>query len=275
MLHIISTDLQRPRSFKCQDLRSENVDDIQKVDARHNGIPGYNQEILSASTITLIGCGGINGEIGEGLARKGPAEIHMVDHKSVDLSNLNRQRFFKCDLDQNKAFALGKNLAKEGFMGTRLFGYPYFFQEAVEYGYKFPHDVLVCGVDNDETRKFVAQYGLSAGIPVIFIAVSRDGNQGYVFVQRPKSACYGCAFPDAVNNEITPCPGVPAIKDILKVVAGVALYAIDTVLMGRKRNWNYRLIHLAGYMPDIFRTIEPLADCPLNCSKYRESNETS
>jgi len=238
------------------------------VDARHVGIPGFDQKVFSTRRVALIGAGGLNGEIGEGLSRKGLAEIHVIDGDTVDCSNLNRQRFFEDDIGENKGIALAKNLAAEGFMGTRLIAYPFFFQEAVEFGYAFTNDLLICGVDNEDTRLYATRYGLVNRIPVIFTAVSRDGNQGYVFVQQPSAACYGCAFPDAVSRGVTPCPGVPAIKDILKVVAGFVLYAADTLLVKRRRNWNYRDIHLAGFMPDTARMIERHPDCPL-CSMSR------
>jgi len=150
-------------------------------------------------------------------------------------------------------------------MGITLNAYPYFFQEALENG-TIPHtDLIVCGVDNDETRIFVSRYAIKNMLPVIFSAVSRDANQGYVFVQEPGKACFGCAFPKAISNESTPCPNTPAIKDILKVVSGFALYAADTILVSRKRDWNFRMIYLAGFVPDENRWIERKPECPL-CS---------
>ena len=128
-------------------------------------------------------------------------------------------------------------------------------------------DIIICGVDNDETRIFVSEYGLAKNIPVIFSAVSRDANQGYVFIQKPGAACFGCVFPEAINNEATPCPGAPAMKDILKVVGGLVLFAVDTVLMDRPCNWNFRMTYLSGFLPDRKDLIPERADCPI-CSKF-------
>ncbi len=89
---------------------------------------------------------------------------------------------------------------------------------------------------------------------------------GYVFVQEPGQACFGCLFPHALEEETSgraPCAKVAAVKDILKALSGIALYAVDTVLMPRRREWNYRQISLSATMPDVARTIERRHDCKL------------
>jgi hypothetical protein len=52
-------------------------------------------------------------------------------------------------------------------------------------------------------------------------------------------------FPDMVNDDHYPCPGTPAIADILQAVGSLAVYAVDTLLMKRPRTWNYRRISLS------------------------------
>jgi adenylyltransferase/sulfurtransferase len=225
---------------------------------RQEKIPGFDQRALKQLRILLVGAGGLNGEIGEGLVRKGVGEIMVVDPDWVELSNLNRQRFFPEDIDQNKAVALAKNLSKEGAMGTKLTAFGCSFQEALQRGLlsQIPvgHDrarsalvdVVICGVDNSRTRIAASLFGLRHKIPVIFTAVSADADHGYVFVQKPGGACFACLFPDEVEDYSDPCPDTPAVKDILKVVAGLSLYAVDTLAMKRKRNWDIRMIFLNG-----------------------------
>jgi molybdopterin/thiamine biosynthesis adenylyltransferase len=132
--------------------------------------------------------------------------------------------------------------------------------------------LVICGVDNGETRIAVSNYYRKLAVPVIFIAVDLFAECGYVFVQEslPNSACFGCAFPNTLQGRKAPC-FVPSSKDILKVTAGLALYAADSLLMERNRNWNYRLIHLAGYAPDVSLSIEKNSNCPLCSSKEQGS----
>jgi molybdopterin/thiamine biosynthesis adenylyltransferase len=216
-------------------------------------------------TAAIIGAGGLGGEIGQALVRKGIKVIKLFDHDCVELSNLNRQRFFAEDLYKPKALALAKNLAREATHRTVILGHPFGFQEAVERGIDVSCTLTVCGVDNDATRVYVSRYFQALEIPVVFVAVSRDASCGYVFVQETdnESPCFGCLFPDAVNNDGTSPCAAGATIDILKVVAGIATYAIDSLIMPRRRAWNYKEVFLAGQIQDGHRRLERRADCEL------------
>jgi hypothetical protein len=93
--------------------------------------------------------------------------------------------------------------------------------------------VAIVGVDNNPGRIAASRFYWKQGVPVIFTAVSREADHGYVFIQKPGEACFGCLSPQAVNDETYPCSDRPAVKDILKVVAGIVVYAVDTLLMRR------------------------------------------
>jgi molybdopterin/thiamine biosynthesis adenylyltransferase len=206
----------------------------------------------------------LGSEIGEGLVRKGIGNLNIFDGDTVELSNLNRQKFYKKDLYKYKAVQLAKNLSKEGISATKINGFPHTLQEAIACNeYDLSCHVAVCGVDNNQSRVFAAELYYRLGIPVIFTAVNEEGNAGYVFVQEKGKACFGCFRPNAIDDKQTPCPGSPAIKDILKVVAGIVLYAVDSLFMERLRVWNYKEIFLDGTIPEFCTIIERKHDCKL------------
>lgn len=242
------------------------------VTHRQELITGFNQASLTGAEAVLIGAGGIGGEVAEGLCRKGIGTIRIFDHDVVEHSNLNRQHFFKEDIGENKARCLAKNLARHCHAGTILEGYPLSFEDAVALNIDLSAAVVVCGVDNSQCRCAVSRHYRGVA-PVIFIAVDLLAECGHVFVQdtSPTAACFGCAFPKSLAGRKAPC-FVPASKDILKVTAGLGLYAIDSVLMDRRRNWNYRRVHLAGFAPDVLITVEKRADCPLCFLKQQGSS---
>jgi len=228
---------------------------------RQERVYGIVQEKLAASTVVIIGAGGIGGEIGVSESRKGVGHLVIFDHDIVELSNLNRQRFFEEDLYRNKAECLGRNLTREAVSRCVISTYPARFQEAVDAGLQVKGDIVICGVDNNEARVAAARYFLNT-TPVVFIAVSEDADHGYVFVQEPGKTCYGCLFPEAVNDTAQhPCS--PAIIDILKIVAGIATYAVDTLIMNRRRNWNYKEVFLSGVLPERNTMIEKRESCPI------------
>lgn len=112
------------------------------------------------------------------------------------------------------------------------------FEVAIERGIDLGCNVAICGVDNNPARIAASRYFREQGIPVIFTAENTDRDPGYVVVQERTGPGNGCLFPDSVNDDRYPYPGTPAIADILQVIGGVAIYAVDTCLMSRKRNWN-------------------------------------
>jgi len=216
----------------------------------------------------LIGAGGLGGEIGEGLVRKGVGRIKIFDADVVEPTNLNRQLFFREDLYKNKAISLAKNLSFFGFGKTTLYGYPYSFEEALALKIDLSCSAAIVGVDNNPCRVRASSYFLQKGIPVIFTAVSEDGNSGYVFVQqsKPDTPCFGCLNPVAakeVKNKTfrLPCPNTPAVKDILKTVGGLVIYSVDTLLMPRNREWNYRVIYLDGSVPTNCAILKKRSGC--------------
>ena len=70
-------------------------------------------------------------------------------------------------------------------------------------------------------------------------------------------------FPDMVNDDRYPCPGTPAIADILQAVGSLAVYAVDTLLMERPRTWNYRQLSLSEPLLDGGSMVLPRAGCLL------------
>jgi sulfur carrier protein ThiS adenylyltransferase len=251
-------------TYRAKHLRARDTDDPSVTD-RHKGVPGHNQEALSTAKVILIGAGGLGGETGEALVRKGVGTIVIFDHDFVELSNLNRQKFNHRDLFKNKALRLAKNLAKEGFCGSVIQGYGLSLQDAIAWGVDLSCQVAIVGVDNNPSRVAASRFFRQAGTPVIYTAVAADASHGYVFVEEAGEghACWACMFPKAVNDESWPCPGTPAVMDILKVMGGIVAYAVDSLLMPRLRTWNYKSVYLDGSIPGNDWQVQRREDCAL------------
>jgi hypothetical protein len=112
-----------------------------------------------------------------------------------------------------------------------------------------------------QLRAGISLYFRSHRIPVIFTAVSSDGDHGYVFIQDKTGPGLACVFPDAVNDDTHPCPGIPAIADVLQLVGSLAVYAVDTCLMDRPRTWNFRQMFLPDGAWDSSRVVEARSGC--------------
>jgi len=237
--------LSRPGSFGSQTLIELRGTASPGAEDRQKKIPGFDQEIFSRSHVLCIGAGGIVSQIAPALVRKGIGRITLLDDDVVEPSNLNRQRFYKEDIGQNKAIALAGNLKPECIVATEIRGYGLRLEEAIARDVELTCNLAVCGVDNNPARVAASSFFRRAHTPVIFTAVSRDADHGYVFVQEAEGPCIGCLFPDMVTDDRFPCPGTPAIADILQAVGALAVYAVDTLLMKRARTWNYRRLSLS------------------------------
>jgi molybdopterin/thiamine biosynthesis adenylyltransferase len=218
---------------------------LQGVTDRQVKLKHFSQQALTNATITLIGAGGLGGEIGEVLVRKGMGRLKIFDPDYVDPTNLNRQLFYAQDLNKPKAHRLAANLAKMGFGSSVIAGYSLSFEDALKHDVDLSCNVCVVGIDNNPGRIAASVYFRQRQTPVIFTAVSAMADHGYVFCQEPGKACFGCLFTDAVSDETYPCPGTPAVKDILKTVSGIVSYCVDSLLMPRPRPYNYKAVYLA------------------------------
>lgn len=233
---------------------------------RQERLAGFDQAVYSRSSVVCIGAGGLVSQIAPTLVRKGIGALTILDDDVVEISNLNRQRFYSKDLGHNKAYALAENLLRECVHATVLTAYPHLLEDAIDHRVDLRCDVAICGVDNSPARVAASQYFRSLKIPVIFTAVSADADHGYVFVQEPSGPCFGCLFPDAVDSRTYACPATPAIADILQAVGALTVYAVDTCLIGRSREWNYRRIYFSDGEWDNSTLIESLKDCSLTAN---------
>lgn len=233
--------------------------------ARQEAVPGFSQSATRSSGVFFCGAGGLSAEQAPGVVRKGYARVAVTDMDFFEPTNYPRQLCYRDDLYQNKGICMARNLAKESVLGGEFVGLALPFLDAIDHLDLDDYQVGVCNVDNNEARVQFSDHFRRIAKPAIICGVSNDANSGYVFVQesRPGTACWACAFPHKVADIRHPCPGTPACKDILKVLGGFVLYAIDSLLMERRRNWNLRTVFLAGYLPDAARSVPVNPDCPL------------
>jgi len=249
--------------YKAQGCQIAEEGDLSPSD-RQERLSGFDQGKLHASSVGLIGAGGIGGMIGLGLVRKGLGNMSIYDGDDVEVTNLGRQLFYPGDLGGNKAVGLGKNLLPHAIYPTAITAYPLMYQDVIASGKHTPmHHAVVCGPDNDIIRVYAAKQFLRT-TPIMFIGIGGEAEHGYVFLQKPGEACFGCCFPKAVSNDRYPCPGTPAIIDILMITAGLALTALDSVLMPKRGvGWNFWDIYSGGVVPTQPRIVERRKDCPI------------
>ena len=236
--------------------------DIAMLGFSQNKVKGFAGDSYQNARVLMIGAGGIGTLVGHGLVRKGIGRLTVCDDDDVEIQNLTRQLFHERDIGKNKALALARILSKQGFFSTQIKAFPCRFQEMLESGALENYESVICGVDNNPSRVAAAKWCREKGIPYITCGVSRDASFMYCAVQEKDQACFGCMLPAALDDGDYPCQ-LPGIIDTMMLVASFTIYALDTVLMGRHREWNLCSVSLDGSMPASQKIIAKKTDCPL------------
>ncbi|MCK4549374.1 MAG: sulfur carrier protein ThiS adenylyltransferase ThiF [Candidatus Krumholzibacteria bacterium] len=72
-------------------------------------VPGSTEKLQKA-TVGIAGCGGLGSNAAVALVRAGIGRLILVDHDTVEASNLNRQHYFQQDIGNKKVEALAAHL---------------------------------------------------------------------------------------------------------------------------------------------------------------------
>ena len=189
------------------------------------GVEG--QTKLLASSVLLVGAGGLGCPLALYLAAAGVGRIGLVDDDVVDASNLQRQILYttadvgrpKIEVAAERIRALNPDVRVEGHR-LRLDS-----SNALELFAAY--DVIVDGTDNFPTRYLSNDACVLLGKPNVYGSIFRFEGQASVFDAR-RGPCYRCLYPEP------PPPGaVPSCAEggVLGVLPGVIamVQATETV----------------------------------------------
>jgi sulfur carrier protein ThiS adenylyltransferase len=164
---------------------------------------------LAASSVAIIGCGGLGSNAAAMLLRSGVRTLTLVDFDVVEESNLNRQLYFRDQLGRPKVEALADTLlridpdarltlVRERVTETNLVG---FVRDA---------DVVIEAVDGAEAKAMIVNVCMRE-LPA-----------------RPLVTASGLAGIDSANSIVTerPCEDLYLVGDLTSDVrAGLPLFA--------------------------------------------------
>ena len=176
------------------------------------GIGEAGQQRLAGARVVVLGAGGLGFPVLSYLGAAGVGTVVIVDHDTVEASNLNRQCLFsENDIGEPKATAAARHLAtrnsevrwepvqaplSEDLAGRLLVG----------------ADLAVDCADNWGARVVLAAAAWRAGVPLLHGAVaSFEGTLAWF--EPPAGPCFRCVYP-----EPRPSGG---LKPVLGGVAGV------------------------------------------------------
>jgi len=188
--------------------------------SRHLLIPEVGlegQRKLKASSVLVIGTGGLGSPVALYLAAAGVGRIGLVDYDVVEYSNLQRQVIHGTStLGELKVESARKRMLDlNPGIQVQVFNEPFTSQNAMRIAKDY--DLLVDGSDNFPTRYLSNDVCVLLGKPNVYGSIFRFEGQLSVFDAR-RGPCYRCLFPEP------PPPGsVPTCAEggVLGVLPGI------------------------------------------------------
>jgi len=182
------------------------------------------QRRLEASTIALIGAGGLGSPAAYYLAAAGVGRLRLIDADRVERSNLQRQILHT----ESRIGEAKVTSASQTLQGLN----PRVRIEAIERRLDAANarellsgaDLVIDGSDNFSTRYVVNDACIGLGLPWVYGAVERFRGQVSVFDagRRPGIApCYRCLFPEAPAAEDAPNCSEAGVLGVLPGIIGL------------------------------------------------------
>lgn len=189
---------------------------------RHVSIPEVGlagQRRLRASSVLIVGAGGLGSPAALYLAAAGVGRLGLVDHDRVELSNLQRQILYDTDavgtpkLASARARLTGLNpdVAVETFETRLASGNALEILEG--------WDFVIDGSDNFPTRYLVNDACVMLGTPFAYGAILRFEGQASVF-GAPDGPCYRCLFRDPPPSGLVPNCAEAGVLGVLPGIVG-------------------------------------------------------
>ncbi len=189
---------------------------------RHVSIPEVGlegQRRLRASSVLIVGAGGLGSPAALYLAAAGVGRLGLVDHDRVELSNLQRQVLYDTDsvgapkLASARARLAGLNphVAVETFEARLESGNALEILEG--------WDFVIDGSDNFPTRYLVNDACVMLGTPFAYGAILRFEGQASVFAA-PDGPCYRCLFRDPPPPDLVPNCAEAGVLGVLPGIVG-------------------------------------------------------
>ena len=214
------------------------------------------QKKLKASSILLIGAGGLGSPLGMYLAAAGIGRIGLVDYDVVDYTNLQRQIIHGTkDVGRPKLeSARDRILDINPHVQLDLYEVPLTSDNALEIFE--PYDVIIDGTDNFPTRYLTNDASVLLGKPNVYGSIFRFEGQASVFYA-DEGPCYRCLFPEPPPPGLVPScaeggvlgilPGtIGAIQatEAIKLLLGIGEPLIGRLLLYDALNMNFDYVRL-------------------------------
>ena len=214
------------------------------------------QKLLDAH-VAIIGLGGLGAPASLYLAAAGIGQLTLVDHDTVELSNLQRQVVHRDDALSTLKVESAERTLNALNPGTRIRTISRKLDDEALEALAREADVVLDATDNYTVRYAINAACFRTGTPLVSGAAIRFEGQISVFDPRDEaSPCYRCFYPEASeenlncaeNGVIAPLVGIIGTHqamEALKIVMGVGETLTGWVLYYDAKYADWRRFKLA------------------------------
>ena len=184
------------------------------------GVQG--QERLLSSRALVIGAGGLGSPVALYLAGGGVGHITLVDHDTVDVTNLQRQIAHGQDsVGQPKVASARQRMLQMNPL-ARI--------ECLQEKADAPRlhelvrraDVVLDCSDNFTTRQAVNDACVAHGVPLVSgAAIGWDGQISVYDTRLPENPCYACVFPPDTTFEEVRCATMGVFAPLVGIIGSL------------------------------------------------------
>ncbi len=207
------------------------------------------QERISAAHALLVGCGGLGCAAAMYLAASGVGTMTLVDHDTVDLTNLQRQIGHRtATLGQSKVESLAQTLHDLNPLVKTVRLQRRADADLLDGLVPAATVVLDCS-DNFATRHAVNAACVRHGAPLISGgAVQWDGQVGVFDTRQRDCPCYACAFPQDSAPAETQCATMGVFAPLVGIVGSMQAAEALRLCAGAAADLHGRLlmVHAQG-----------------------------
>ena len=252
--------------------------------SRHLLIPEVGlegQRKLKASSVLVIGTGGLGSPVALYLAAAGVGRIGLVDYDVVDYSNLQRQVIHGTStLDVLKVeSARDRMLDLNPDIQVDAYNEPFTSANAMQIAPDY--DLIIDGTDNFPTRYLTNDLCVLLGKPNVYGSIYRFDGQVSVFDAR-RGPCYRCLFPEPPPPGLVPsCAeggvlgvlpgtiGTLQATEALKLILGIGEPLIGRLMLYNALDMSFEFVNLrknpkckvCGPEPEVTELIDYEAFC--------------
>ncbi len=189
------------------------------------------QRALKASSVLIIGAGGLGTPSSTYLAAAGVGRIGIVDFDVIESSNLHRQVLYsEEDVGRSKAEVAKERLLRiNPNVSITIYKVQLDSSNALEILKNY--DIIMDGTDNFPTRYLVNDACVLLGKPNVYASIFRFEGQASVFYAK-EGPCYRCLYPEPPPPGLVPSCAEGGVLGVLPGIMGSiqAAEAIDLIL---------------------------------------------